>query len=138
MPLREGISDVIAKCNLAGIRVFMVTGDYAITAAAIAQQIGIFTQAHYDTIDALKRTRGRPSAAAPREAEGDGDSHTTRSTKKSLLLTGGDLINFKSEDWRRVTKYDEVVFARTTPEQKLIVVREFQQDGFTVGVTGDG
>jgi sodium/potassium-transporting ATPase subunit alpha len=39
-PPREGIADVLAKCKTAGIRVLMVTGDYALTAAAIAVQIG--------------------------------------------------------------------------------------------------
>ena len=39
-PPREGIADVLAKCRQAGIRVLMVTGDYALTAAAIAVQIG--------------------------------------------------------------------------------------------------
>ena len=43
-PPREGIADVITKCRQAGIRVFMVTGDYALTAAAIALQIGIFSR----------------------------------------------------------------------------------------------
>lgn len=43
-PPREGIADVITKCRQAGIRVFMVTGDYALTAAAIALQIGIFSK----------------------------------------------------------------------------------------------
>jgi sodium/potassium-transporting ATPase subunit alpha len=39
-PPREGIADVLSKCKSAGIRVFMITGDYALTAAAIAVQIG--------------------------------------------------------------------------------------------------
>jgi sodium/potassium-transporting ATPase subunit alpha len=43
-PPREGISDVIRTCRDAGIRVFMVTGDYALTAAAIAVQIGKYYQ----------------------------------------------------------------------------------------------
>jgi magnesium-transporting ATPase (P-type) len=41
-PPREGIRDVTAKCKEAGIRVLMITGDYALTACAIATQIGIF------------------------------------------------------------------------------------------------
>ena len=58
--------------------------------------------------------------------------------KSALLLTGTDLENFTAEDWRLVTPYSEIVFARTTPEQKLKTVKEFQSDGYIVGVTGDG
>jgi len=52
---REGIDEVIGICRRAGIRVFMVTGDFAVTAAAIASQIGIFTNKSYDTLDTLQR-----------------------------------------------------------------------------------
>ena len=49
-PPRSGISDVIHKCRQAGIRVLMVTGDYALTAAAIAAEIGIFTKQKFSTV----------------------------------------------------------------------------------------
>ena len=42
------------------------------------------------------------------------------------------------DEWRLVTPYSEIVFARTTPEQKLKTVKEFQSDKYIVGVTGDG
>jgi sodium/potassium-transporting ATPase subunit alpha len=58
--------------------------------------------------------------------------------KSSILLTGHDLETMTGEDWRLVTPYQEIVLARTTPEQKLQAVIEFQQDGYIVGVTGDG
>ncbi len=58
--------------------------------------------------------------------------------KSALLLTGADLENLSDEDWRLVTPYKEIVFARTTPEQKLRCVKEFQRDSYVVGVTGDG
>ena len=37
-----------------------------------------------------------------------------------------------------IIKYEEIVFARTTPEQKLKTVKEFQRNGYIIGVTGDG
>jgi sodium/potassium-transporting ATPase subunit alpha len=58
---------------------------------------------------------------------------------RSLLLNGSDMDQITFDEWRFITtKYDEVVFARTTPEQKLTIVNEFQHDGYVVGVTGDG
>jgi len=39
-PWKEAI-DAVAKCRTAGIRVKMITGDHAVTAGAIARQIGI-------------------------------------------------------------------------------------------------
>ncbi|WP_462322234.1 cation-translocating P-type ATPase, partial [Halochromatium sp.] len=40
-PPRQGIQDVIAACQQAGIRIVMGTGDHAATAQAIAAEIGI-------------------------------------------------------------------------------------------------
>ena len=40
-PPRAEVADAIAKCHQAGIQVTMVTGDYGLTAEAIAQQIGL-------------------------------------------------------------------------------------------------
>jgi Ca2+-transporting ATPase len=40
-PPRAEARDAIAECHAAGIRVRMITGDHAVTAAAIAKQLGI-------------------------------------------------------------------------------------------------
>jgi len=40
-PLRASVPDAIAECRSAGIRVIMITGDYPVTAMAIARQAGL-------------------------------------------------------------------------------------------------
>lgn len=40
-PPRKEVADAIALCHRAGIQVTMITGDYGLTAAAIAQRIGL-------------------------------------------------------------------------------------------------
>ncbi|MEP7316887.1 MAG: cation-translocating P-type ATPase, partial [Sphingomicrobium sp.] len=40
-PLRASVRDAVAECRSAGIRVVMITGDYAATARSIAMQAGI-------------------------------------------------------------------------------------------------
>ncbi len=62
-PPRRAAIDAIARCQAAGIRVKMITGDHAITAQAIARQIGlanpdaVVTGQQLDDIDA-DRLRG--------------------------------------------------------------------------------
>lgn len=43
-PLREGIPQAVRECREAGIRVVMITGDYPVTARAIARQAGLDAQ----------------------------------------------------------------------------------------------
>jgi len=40
--------------------------------------------------------------------------------------------------WNWVLSHEELIFARTTPEQKLRIVTEFQRRGEIVAVVGDG
>jgi sodium/potassium-transporting ATPase subunit alpha len=55
-----------------------------------------------------------------------------------LVLSGNDLMEMNESQWEQACQYTEIVFARTTPEQKLRIVKEFQQRKCIVGMTGDG
>ena len=40
-PPRPEVVDAVAACRPAGIRIYMITGDYGLTAEAIARRVGI-------------------------------------------------------------------------------------------------
>lgn len=128
-PPRPETASTVAACRRAGIRFFMVTGDYGLTGAAIARQTGIFSGDHdSDTLDTIREKSDQPSSGEPHELF----------THKSLLLEGPQLLDLTDMDWDVVCSYEEIVFGRTTPEQKLRIVTEFQKRDNAVAVTGDG
>ena len=57
--------------------------------------------------------------------------------RKTLAISGPELVTLNDYQWQLLTEYEEIVFARTTPEQKLRIVREFQTK-HVVAMTGDG
>lgn len=129
-PPRPEAKDTVEACRRAGVRFFMVTGDYSLTAAAVARNIGIFTGPADEELHGLDAICGGDKAqpSAP----------ITTSSKSSLLLEGNAIARLVEPDWNLVTQYEEIVFARTTPEQKLRIVNEFRARGYVVAVTGDG
>ena len=49
---------------------------------------------------------------------------------RALVLTGEDVERLTSADWNIIlTDYSEIVFARTTPEQKMLIVEETKKRG---------
>ncbi|KAI1179521.1 calcium ATPase [Nemania sp. FL0916] len=129
-PLRPEIRGVVSTLRTAGIRIFMVTGDFALTALAIAQDAGIVSRPAAEVHNA---------SALRREPNPSTDDKTVESFEpsSSIVISGPELTTLNEYQWAQLTQYDEIVFARTTPEQKLRIVREFQKDG-VVGMTGDG
>lgn len=99
-PLRSGVTEAVLKCQGAGVKVRMVTGDNVVTAQAIAAECGIFKV--------------------------------------------GDII-MEGPSFRKLSEceMDEIlpklsVLARSSPEDKRILVRRLKELGETVAVTGDG
>ncbi|KAH0531202.1 hypothetical protein TsFJ059_000065 [Trichoderma semiorbis] len=134
-PPREEVPGVIETLHRAGIRTAMVTGDFQLTAQAIARSCGIISVSDREvhTVDNLPRT---PPKIEPRKNHKS--NHLPVETK-AIVLTGQDLMTLLPHQWHTlVTEYSEIVFARTTPEHKLQIVREFQSHSYVVAMIGDG
>merc|ERR1739844_594917 len=125
-PPRAAVPDAVSKCRSAGIKVIMVTGDHPITAKAIARNVGIISEGNF-TIEELAEERGVDKKELdPREA-------------KACVVHGGELIDITNDQLDEILMYhSEIVFARTSPQQKLIIVEGCQRMGAIVAVTGDG
>jgi len=98
----------------------MVTGVMRETAQAIARHVGIIQASTVHKYEQLQR---HDWAAASQAA---------------VILTGPEIERLDCLGWERVCTYREAVFARTTPKQKLEIVKAFQARGECVAVTGDG
>lgn len=146
-PPRPETAETVETCRKAGIRFFMVTGDFPATAAAIARQVGIFSTEHPHTIQDLDPTKPI-EAVVPYEMTKQVDSIEDIETAhekdrphpgcKSLVLSGSDMITLNDAQWEQVCAYEEIVFARTSPNQKLRIIKEFQKRENVVAMTGDG
>ncbi|KAG7319697.1 hypothetical protein KOW79_016840 [Hemibagrus wyckioides] len=125
-PPRAAVPDAVGKCRSAGIKVIMVTGDHPITAKAIAKGVGIISEGNETVEDIAERLNIPLSQVNPRDA-------------KACVVHGADLKEMSSEYLDDLLKnHTEIVFARTSPQQKLIIVEGCQRQGAIVAVTGDG
>ena len=109
-----------------GIQVIMVTGDHPVTAKAIARAVGIISEGS-ETVDDIAPRKGiSVEEVDPRDA-------------LAAVIHGGQLQDMSDKELDDVLyNHPEVVFARTSPQQKLIIVEACQRLGAVVAVTGDG
>ncbi|KAF0097065.1 MAG: P-type HAD superfamily ATPase [Rhodospirillaceae bacterium] len=98
-PPRDEAIAAVQQCLAAGIGVKMITGDHAVTAGAIARELGL--------------------------------------TTPDRVLTGRDLDRMSDVELLG-TVVNSTVFARTSPEHKLRLVKSLQSHGQIVAMTGDG
>lgn len=122
-PPRPEVPQAVRDCHTAHVQVVMVTGDHPLTAAAIARKIGLITQ---QTRGDVAKARGIPESEVPED------------DVKAVVVHGSMIPNMTEDDWKILVSKKEIVFARTSPEQKLIIVKEFTKAGHVTAMTGDG
>lgn len=112
-PPRVETIDAVAECLKAKVKVKMITGDHAITALSIANQIGLSDKNEFDS---------------RKEVSFDFE-------KK--VLTGTEIDQLS--DLELTNKIENInVFARATPMHKLRIVKALQANNEVVAMTGDG
>jgi len=135
-PPRLKVDLSVDKCRSAGIKVIMVTGDQPPTAAAIAHKVNIMKHPAKEFSQLLALGLSDDDAWAQSTGiviHGDllASKHKEQEDMEDSHKDKGNFL----QDW--ISKF-EVVFARTTPSQKLLIVDACQKAGHVVAVTGDG
>ena len=113
-PIRPEVGAAVDTCRRAGVKVKMITGDAEPTAIAIAKQAGILSESY--------------------DSSGDIDSEIRRG---ELVLTSAELATM--DDKRLLEAIPSLkVLARSTPMDKLRLVKAMHRNGEVVAMTGDG
>ncbi|KAF7632326.1 Cation_ATPase_N domain-containing protein [Meloidogyne graminicola] len=129
-PPREQTKEAINSCKTAGIKVFMVTGDHQLTACAIAKQIGLINE-NKENISNINNNNNEDNLLK---------SSLEFNLKTDWAVVQGQQISrLTAQQWDQlILKKNSVVFARTTPEQKLLIVEQCQKRNQIIAMTGDG
>lgn len=104
-PPREEVKEAMQIAIKANIRVIIITGDYALTAEAIAKKIGL---------------------------------NVGKSEKIITVVNGEELQKLTDIDLLHKLIHTNLIFSRTSPEDKLRIVSLLKKAGEIVAVTGDG
>lgn len=110
-PPRFGVTKSISRLMRGGVKVIMITGDAETTAVAIAKKLGM-------------------AVATARE-------HTSSSIAVKPVLTGAEIDEMSDEELTGAIQ-NTSIFARTSPDHKLKIIRALQSRGDIVAMTGDG
>lgn len=122
-PLRDGIPEAVGRCKKSGITVRMVTGDNLSTAKAIAKDAGILSEREADQKYACI------------------EGKTFREEVGGLeeVKEGGKTIERVKNEEKFIEIISQLrVLARSSPQDKYLLVTGLRNQGSVVAVTGDG
>jgi P-type Ca2+ transporter type 2C len=122
-PPRRDVGEAIKECRESGIKVVMITGDYEITAEAIAKQIGLINS----NSNKIFKSQFQIS-----------NQSQNQNFRNKLVINGKTLGDLSDKQIIKRIKDGVSVFARITPEQKLRIAGILKKSGSVVAMTGDG
>ena len=97
------------------------------TAVAIAKKVGIIGEGHETKFEQIHANDRKSMLSIP----------NTPIDEEAIVITGSELRNMDEKELDNIIMgYDEIVFARTSPQQKLLIVESCQRLGEVVAVTG--
>lgn len=110
-PPRPRVKKAIRRLMRGGVKIIMITGDAETTALAIGKKLGM-------------------AIATPRE-------HTANQNAVRSVLSGAEIDEMSDEELK-IAIANTSIFARTSPDHKMKIVRALQARGDIVAMTGDG
>ncbi|KAJ3212088.1 hypothetical protein HDU82_003855 [Entophlyctis luteolus] len=122
-PPKHGVREAVGHCRGAGIKIMMVTGDHPLTAEAVGRKINLMVT---DTKELRAKKAGLSIDKVPER------------DIKAIVIHGEKIDSLTDGDWDLIFSKEEIIFARTSPKNKLQIVKRAQALGHIVGVTGDG
>jgi len=130
--IRDEVPDAVAQCNIAGVRVRMVTGDNKTTAVAIAKECGIIAEGEEQDNKLI-------CMEGPEFNEYVG-SLVHKKTRERILVMGKDpeIEAIGNMEAMKEIRMHTKVLARSRPNDKYIMVFGLKELGDIVSVTGDG
>ncbi|TMS35716.1 hypothetical protein L596_003053 [Steinernema carpocapsae] len=129
-PPREDISEVVIKAIRAGIKVFMVTGDHPSSAESLSHQMGTCGESSID----IKMNNSENSE----RDSGIGETYAGEPNGSCVIVHGNALETMTSDQWDALLQKQHIVFARTKPIHKVMIIEECQARNHVVAATGDG
>jgi len=107
-PPKPDVEKAIRECRNLGIKVIMITGDYEITAKAIAEQVRLINK------------------------------KTEKLSNCNLVINGKTLDTLSDKEIYSKIRDGACVFARIAPEQKLRIASVLKKYKEVIAMTGDG
>ncbi|PWZ23137.1 Calcium-transporting ATPase 5, plasma membrane-type [Zea mays] len=130
-PCRPEVRDAVELCKKAGVKVRMVTGDNLKTAKAIALECGILDDSEASAQAIIEGRVFRAYDDTERENVADKISSDSHQSTCVGVDWSGTWTKFHPNTWIEV-------MARSSPNDKLLLVKALKKIGHVVAVTGDG